>query len=317
MKNLAARAAVPHAVDPTLELARALIARRSLTPDDAGCQALIAARLAPLGFRCETLVSNGVTNWGAAWTRPACLLRRAYRRRAHGSHRRPVLDPFTPTERRAGSTARRGRAKSSLAAFVTAIRRLMPYTCARRVWWRCCSRPMRKAIGRRHRQVVEGSLPARRSTLPVGEPSWTASHGDQNGRRGTLSGTLTIKGVQGHVAYPQLARNPIHLAAPALAELAATRWDDGSEFFPPTTWQASNIHGGTGAANVIPGTLTVMFNFRYSTASTRESLQRRFAEILEKHGLDCEIAWTGWASLSDAARDLVDVVTDVVRESPA
>ncbi len=108
----------------------------------------------------------------------------------------------------------------------------------------------------------------------------------KNGRRGTLSGTLTVKGVQGHVAYPHLARNPIHLAAPVIAELAATQWDAGNEYFPPTTWQCSNIHAGTGATNVIPGTLDVQFNFRYSTASTRESLQQRFEAILRKHGLD-------------------------------
>jgi len=115
----------------------------------------------------------------------------------------------------------------------------------------------------------------------------------KNGRRGTLSGTLTVKGVQGHVAYPHLARNPIHLAAPAIAELAATRWDDGNEHFPPTTWQCSNIHSGTGATNVVPGRLELTFNFRYATASTPESLARRFRSILLRQGLDFDLAWTG------------------------
>ncbi|HET9045920.1 MAG TPA: succinyl-diaminopimelate desuccinylase, partial [Casimicrobiaceae bacterium] len=129
----------------------------------------------------------------------------------------------------------------------------------------------------------------------VGEPSSVSALGDmiKNGRRGTLSGTLTVRGVQGHIAYPHLARNPIHLAAPALAELASTRWDDGNEYFPPTTFQCSNIHAGTGATNVIPGTLTVLFNFRYSTASTRESLAERIDAILRRHGLDYTIDWTG------------------------
>jgi succinyl-diaminopimelate desuccinylase len=129
----------------------------------------------------------------------------------------------------------------------------------------------------------------------VGEPSSVDALGDmmKNGRRGTLSGTLTVRGVQGHVAYPHLARNPIHLIAPALAELAATHWDDGNADFPPTTWQCSNIHAGTGAGNVIPGALELLFNFRYSTASTRESLATRFESILKRHALDYSLVWTG------------------------
>ena len=129
----------------------------------------------------------------------------------------------------------------------------------------------------------------------VGEPSSVDALGDmiKNGRRGTLSGTLTVKGVQGHIAYPHLARNPIHLVAPVIAELAATEWDDGNEYFPPTTWQCSNIHAGTGATNVIPGTLELMFNFRHAPESTRESLQQRFEAILARHGLDYDLKWTG------------------------
>ena len=132
----------------------------------------------------------------------------------------------------------------------------------------------------------------------VGEPTSVNKLGDtiKNGRRGSLSGTLTVKGVQGHVAYPHLARNPVHLAAPALAELAATRWDGGNAHFPPTTWQISNIHGGTGAVNVIPGTMQVQFNFRYATASTPEDLQSRVHAILDRHGLDYELHWLHAAS---------------------
>ena len=137
----------------------------------------------------------------------------------------------------------------------------------------------------------------------------------KNGRRGTLSGTLVVHGVQGHIAYPHLAKNPIHLVAPALAELAATQWDDGNAYFPPTTWQCSNIHAGTGATNVIPGTLELQFNFRYSPASTRESLQQRFEAIVRQHGLDYDLAWTGFGKPFLTRRGaLVDVVSDAVHE---
>ena len=150
----------------------------------------------------------------------------------------------------------------------------------------------------------------------VGEPTSVDRLGDmiKNGRRGTLSGTLTVKGIQGHIAYPQLARNPIHLAVPALAELAATRWDDGNAYFPPTSWQCSNVHAGTGATNVIPGALEVMFNFRFCPDSTRESLVRRFEAILARYGLDYELAWTGFGPPYITGRGkLVDLVTDAVR----
>ena len=137
----------------------------------------------------------------------------------------------------------------------------------------------------------------------------------KNGRRGTLSGTLIVRGVQGHIAYPHLAKNPIHLAAPAIAELAAIRWDEGNEYFPPTTWQVSNIHAGTGATNVIPGTLELAFNFRYATASGRDTLEQRLEAVLRKHRLDYEIRWTGWGRpfLTPRGR-LVEVVSEVVSE---
>ena len=137
----------------------------------------------------------------------------------------------------------------------------------------------------------------------------------KNGRRGTLSGRLVVRGVQGHIAYPHLARNPIHLAAPVIAELAAMRWDDGNEYFPPTAWQVSNIHAGTGATNVIPGTLELQFNFRHATVSSRESLQQRFEGVLQKHGLDYALAWTGWGAPFLTRKGLlVDVVSRVVHE---
>jgi succinyl-diaminopimelate desuccinylase len=151
----------------------------------------------------------------------------------------------------------------------------------------------------------------------VGEPSSTERLGDtiKNGRRGTLSGTLTVRGVQGHIAYPHLARNPILLAAPAIAELAAMSWDEGNDYFPPTSWQASNIHAGTGATNVIPGTLELMFNFRHSTASTRESLVQRLESVLRGHGLDYDLEWTasGRPYLTPRGK-LVSVASAVVHE---
>jgi succinyl-diaminopimelate desuccinylase len=137
----------------------------------------------------------------------------------------------------------------------------------------------------------------------------------KNGRRGTLSGTLVVNGLQGHIAYPHLARNPIHLVAPVIAELAQTQWDEGNAYFPPTTWQCSNIHAGTGATNVIPGSLEVLFNFRHSTVSTRESLQQRFEAVLERHGLDYELIWTGSGKpFLTPKGTLVDVVADAIHE---
>ena len=167
-------------------------------------------------------------------------------------------------------------------------------------------------------RVVE-QLKARGELLDyciVGEPTAVAKLGDtvKNGRRGSLSGKLTVKGVQGHIAYPQLLKNPVHLFAPALAELAATEWDHGNAYFPPTSWQVSNIHGGTGATNVTPNSLEVQFNFRYCTASTVEGLQRRLRDILDKHGLRYDIDWLhGAAPFLTAEGALVDAVRGAVR----
>lgn len=287
---------------PTQALARELIARRSLTPDDAGCQGLLAERLAPLGFRCETLVVNGVTNlWARRGTaRPLVCFAGHTDVVPTGPLAAWQSDPFVPTLRD-GFLYGRGAAdmKSSLAAFIVAIEAFLaahpraPGSIALIV------------TSDEEGPSVDGTakiverLAAAGETIDycvVGEPSSVEHLGDmvKNGRRGTLSGTLTVIGVQGHIAYPHLARNPIHLAAPVIAELAATQWDAGNEYFPPTTWQCSNIHAGTGANNVIPGTLDIQFNFRFSTASTRESLQERFEGILRKHGLEYELAWTGW-----------------------
>ena len=285
----------------TLELARELIARRSQTPEDAGCQEIVRARLERIGFRCETLRCNAVTNLWArrGQTRPAVCLAGHTDVVPPGPLDAWNSDPFTPTIRD-GRLYGRGAAdmKSSVAAFVVATEEFVrahpehPGSIALLL----TSDEEGPATDGTVR-VVE-NLQAAGTVLDycvVGEPSSVERLGDmiKNGRRGTLSGTLRVRGVQGHIAYPHLARNPIHLAAPVIAELAALRWDEGNEYFPPTSWQASNIYAGTGATNVIPGALELTFNFRYATASTQESLKARFEAVLQRHHLDYELTWTG------------------------
>jgi succinyl-diaminopimelate desuccinylase len=307
----------------TLELARALIGRRSLTPDDAGCQTLIASRLEPLGFRAEPLAANGVTNvWlrrGSA--RPLVCFAGHTDVVPTGDLADWASDPFVPTERD-GWLYGRGAAdmKGSLAAFVIAIERFVAAHPAARgsIAMLVTSDEEGPSIDGTARVVERLAAAGERiDYCIVGEPTCNDRLGDmiKNGRRGTLSGTLVIKGIQGHVAYPQLAKNPIHLAAPVLAELAATRWDEGDAYFPPTTWQCSNIHAGTGATNVIPGALELMFNFRFCPVSNRESLAERFEAILGKHQVEYHLRWTGFGKPFLTRRGaLVDVVSDAVRE---
>ena len=285
---------------PTLDLTRTLIARPSVTPEDAGCLELIAARLAPLGFVCERIDGGGVSNlWARRGTAAPVVV--------FAGHTDVVptgpLDawhshPFEPTERD-GMLFGRGAAdmKSSLAAFVTAIEVFVAAHPDHAGSIALLLTSDEEGDATHGTTLVVETLKARGETLDyciVGEPTSSATLGDtiKNGRRGSLSGKLTVKGVQGHIAYPQLARNPIHLAAPALAELAAEVWDAGNEYFPPTSWQMSNIKAGTGATNVIPGTLEVMFNFRFATVHTAEALKARVHAILDRHGLDYDLAWT-------------------------
>jgi succinyl-diaminopimelate desuccinylase len=311
------------AARPTLALARELIARRSVTPDDAECQAIIAARLLPLGFRCESLVSNGVTNlWarrGAA--RPLVCFAGHTDVVPAGPVDRWSSDPFMPTERE-GFLYGRGAAdmKSSIAAFICAVEDFLarhpavPGSIALLITSDEEGPSTDGTVKVVERLAAAGE---RIDYCIVGEPSSTDALGDtiKHGRRGTLSGALTVRGVQGHVAYPHLADNPIHRLAPALAELARTRWDDGNADYPPTTWQCSNVHAGTGATNVIPGTLELLFNFRYSTASTRESLAERFEAILRRHRLDYALAWTGHGRpFLTACGRLVDVASASIHE---
>src|SRR5208282_4006445 len=305
----------------TLELARELIARRSLTPDDAGCQDIIKARLERLGFRCETLLCNGVTNLWArrGEARPAVCLAGHTDVVPTGPLDAWHSDPFTPTIRD-GALYGRGAAdmKSSLAAFVVAVEDFVAAHPAHpgSIALLLTSDEEGPSIDGTVR-VVE-RLQAADTELDyciVGEPSSVERLGDmiKNGRRGTLSGTLRVRGVQGHIAYPHLAANPILLAAPVIAELAALRWDEGNEYFPPTSWQASNIHAGTGATNVIPGTLDLVFNFRYATASTQESLKARFEAVLQRHRLEYELTWTGAGLPYLTPRgELVNVAADAI-----
>jgi succinyl-diaminopimelate desuccinylase len=307
----------------TLELARTLIARRSVTPDDAGCLDLIAGYLEPLGFTCERIDRNGVSNLWARRGAAAPLVCFA----GHtdvvptGPLEHWASDPFVP-EIREGALYGRGAAdmKTSIAAFVCASAAFIGKHPDHRgsIAFLLTSDEEGPALDGTV-QVVR-ALAARAEQLDyciVGEPTSVKRTGDmiKNGRRGSLTGELVVKGVQGHVAYPHLGRNPVHEAAAAIAELAQTEWDRGNEFFPPTTWQISNIHGGTGANNVIPGTVEIKFNFRFSTASTVESLQTRAHGILDRHGLDYDLEWRydGRPYLTTKG-DLVDAVARAIRK---
>ena len=284
----------------TLALTQELIALSSVTPEDKGCQARLAELLAPLGFACETIQSGDVTNlWARKGTAQPLL---AFAGHTDVVPTGPVdkwqSPPFVPTQRD-GKLFGRGASdmKTSIAAMVVAVEEFV------------AAHPDHKgSIGFLITSDEEGpatdgtvivcdKLKARGEQLDyciVGEPTSAKQLGDmiKNGRRGTMSGKLVVKGIQGHIAYPQLAKNPIHLAAPALADLVAEQWDEGNEYYLPTSWQMSNIHGGTGASNVIPGEVVIDFNFRFSTASTVEGLQQRVHAILDKHGFDYDLKWT-------------------------
>jgi len=306
----------------TLDLACRLIERRSVTPQDAGCLELVEARLAPLGFRCERFSANNVENLWARRGEQAPLLCFA----GHvdvvptGPLEHWASDPFTPTLR-GGVLYGRGASdmKTSIAAFVSAIESFVAEhpDHAGSIAVLFTSDEEGPAVDGTVK-VVE-ALRDRGEKLDyciVGEPTCVERLGDmiKNGRRGSLSGNLVVKGVQGHVAYPHLAQNPVHEFGPALAELARTKWDEGNEYFPPTTWQISNISGGTGANNVIPGELHVKFNFRFSTASTLESLQTRVVGILDRHGLKYDLEWRydGRPFLTKPG-DLVDAVGRAIK----
>ena len=285
---------------PTLALAQALIARRSLTPADDGCQALIAARLAPLGFQCETISAQGVTNlWARRGTQsPVVVLAGHTDVVPTGPLESWTSDPFVPTLRD-GKLYGRGAAdmKTSLAAFVVAIEEFVAAHPDHAGSIALLITSDEEGPSTHGTVLVCEALQARGETLDyciVGEPTSTKMLGDtiKNGRRGSLNGTLTVRGQQCHIAYPHLGRNPIHLVAPALAELASIEWDRGNAYFPPTSFQFSNIASGTGAVNVVPGVLTALFNFRFAPTSTVEGLTARVHEVLRRHRLDADVEWT-------------------------
>ena len=305
----------------TLALARALIARRSVTPDDAGCQSLIVDRLKPLGFVFERFEENGVSNLWArrGMGRPLLCFAGHTDVVPSGPLDKWHSDPFNPSERD-GMLYGRGAAdmKTGIAAFVTATEAFVNShpNHSGSIALLITSDEEGPAL-HGTRQVVEW-LQAQNERIDytiVGEPSSTEYFGDtiRTGRRGSLSARLVVKGVQGHIAYPHLAENPIHLFAPALAELSTVSWDAGNEYFPATTFQVSNINAGTGAFNVIPGMIEVYFNFRFSTASTAENLQSRTEDILRKHGLAYDIKWTlGGKPFLTARGNLVEALVQAV-----
>ena len=308
--------------EPALELAKELIARKSITPEDGGCQDLIAARLARAGFRCEPMKFGDVTNlWARRGTEhPVVCFAGHTDVVPTGPLSEWKSDPFVPTIRD-GKLYGRGAAdmKSSIAAFVVAAEEFVREkpNHGGSIALLITSDEEGVAVDGTVR-VVE-ALKARKEMIDyciVGEPSSVDTLGDmfKYGRRGSLSGRLTVRGVQGHVAYPHLVKNPIHLLAPALADLVRTQWDKGNEAFPPTSFQVSNIHAGTGAGNVVPGAVVVDFNFRFSTESTDASLRQRVESILQKHGLDYAMEWTLGAKpfLSKQGR-LAKVVSDAAK----
>ena len=310
--------------DPTLELAKQLMARPSITPRDEGCLDIIAERLAPLGFTNERLRFGDVDNLWAEHGSGSPLF-------VFAGHTDVVptgplaawrSDPFTPVVRD-GYLYGRGAAdmKSSIAAFVTAVERFVKDHP---------KHPGRVALlltSDEEGPAVDGTakvvdwLKTRGQQIQyclIGEPTSQKTLGDmiKIGRRGSLNGRLTVHGVQGHIAYPQHARNPIHMLAPALAELTATEWDKGNDDFPATRFQASNIHAGTGADNVIPGELQIHFNFRFSTAVTEEDLRQRAEAILKRHGVEYALTWTlSGRPFLTRARTLVDAALRAVNES--
>ncbi|WP_255989283.1 succinyl-diaminopimelate desuccinylase [Chitinolyticbacter albus] len=311
--------------DPTIALTVRLLRQASVTPDDADCQQIMARRLEALGFQIEHLRFEDVDNLWARFgtTGPVLVFAGHTDVVPTGPLERWQSDPFTP-DVRDGHLYGRGAAdmKASLAAFVTATESFLAKHPEPRGSIAFLITSDEEGPARNGTVKVVETLQARGEAIDyciVGEPTSAERFGDtiKNGRRGSLSGQLTVHGVQGHIAYPHLAKNPIHLAAPALAELAATEWDRGNAYFPPTTWQVSNIHGGTGATNVIPGTMDVLFNFRFSTEQTAETLKTRVHAILDRHGLEYEIDWTlngepfltDHGALIDAMRAAVTAVT--------
>ena len=312
-------------MNPTLDLACELIRRPSVTPDDHGCQALLAERLTALGFRIETLPCGKVSNLWARRGDSGPLLCFAGHTDVvpSGPAENWTSPPFEPTVRD-GYLFGRGAAdmKTPVAAFIVACERFIAAYP---------DHPGSLAVlltSDEEGDAIDGTarvidwLEQRGEQIDycvLGEPTSETVLGDtiKNGRRGSLSGKLRVFGKQGHIAYPHLAKNPIHLLAPALAELAAIEWDRGNTHFPPTSWQASNLHAGTGAGNIIPGQAELSFNFRYNTEQDVDKLKQQVEALLQRHGLEFELSWQ-WAgapfltqtgALTDAVRAAIRQVT--------
>ncbi len=312
-----------------LALTEALIARPSVTPEDAGCLDLLGQRLSRCGFLNERMdsgpqtfrVSNLWSLRKASENAPVMVFAGHTDVVPTGPIEQWTSDPFTPTHR-AGKLFGRGASdmKTSIAAMVVAVEEFLA-ACpnpAFSIGFLLTSDEEGPAVD--GTTVVCQALKARGQRLDwciVGEPTSVERTGDmiKNGRRGTLSGKLKVKGIQGHIAYPQLARNPVHDLAPVLAEWVATTWDHGNDYFPPTSWQVSNIHAGTGAGNVIPGECVVDFNFRFCTESSVDSLKSRITEVLERHGVTYELTWVlGGLPFLTPKGDLVDVVQGAIQD---
>ena len=288
----------------TLELAEELIARRSITPDDGGCLDLIASRLAKAGFDYERLDRGKPPNRvGNLWARhgseqPLVCLAGHVDVVPPGPVDRWASDPFEPTERN-GCLFGRGAAdmKTSVAGMVTAAERFVAATPNHQGSLALLLTSDEEGPALEGTFAVVQQLQWRNERIQaciLGEPTSTSVLGDtvKNGRRGSLNGVLTVRGVQCHIAYAERGSNPIHMAVPALAELASTEWDKGNDHFPPTTFEISHVHASTGANNTIPGVLEVWFNFRFSTESTVDQLTQRVASMLDAHGVDCDVKWT-------------------------
>jgi succinyl-diaminopimelate desuccinylase len=308
---------------PTLDLAIDLLKRRSNTPLDAGCQELMISRLMPLGFKIERMRFGEVDNFYArrGTTGPLLVFAGHTDVVPSGPLEKWHTPPFEPTIKD-GMLYARGAAdmKTSLAAFITSIEDFV------------AAHPNHKgSIGLLITSDEEGvaidgtvkvvnALKARGELFDyciVGEPTSNKVVGDmiKNGRRGSLSGALKVKGVQGHIAYPHLVKNPIHMVAPAIKEMVETVWDTGNEYFPPTSWQISNMNGGTGATNVVPGEVDILFNFRFCTASTEENLKSRTLNILDKHHLEYQITWEYSPPYITPRGNLVEAISQAIETS--
>ena len=307
----------------TLALAKALIERKSITPSDDGCQAILVDRLKPLGFNIETIHQNGVTNFYARKGSASPLL-------VFAGHTDVVppgpidlwdSDPFIPTEKE-GKLFGRGAAdmKTSLAAFITSIEDFLEQHPNHQGSIGLLITSDEEGVATDGTVRLVEMLKKRNETIDyciVGEPTSNQNFGDtvKNGRRGSLSAKLIVKGIQGHIAYPEKIKNPIHEIAPAIDALIKTTWDNGNEYFPQTSWQISNINAGTGATNVVPGHVEVLFNFRYSTSNSADDLKVKVENILNEYHLDFSIDWShsGKPYLTKKGY-LVDVLNDSINE---